>query len=107
MYETGMNHSGMLCDVAGVPGENRQRFTIFDGDVLTFNRQHTAFLETSQQTADGLNGQAQVVTDIATRHRQTEFTWRETTFRETAGEVVDKRGQALFCILLESSRIMS
>lgn len=81
-----------LRHVAGVPGKNGQRFTVFDSDIFTLNGQHPAFLETTQQTADGFHGQTQVVTDIATRHGQTEFTRREATLGEAAGEVVDKRG---------------
>ena len=47
-----------------------QRIVIFDSDVFTFDCQHTAFLEATQQTADGFNRQAQIVTDITTSHRQ-------------------------------------
>lgn len=43
-----------------------QRIVIFDSDVFTFDCQHTAFLEATQQTADGFNRQAQIVTDITT-----------------------------------------
>jgi hypothetical protein len=40
-------------DVASLTSELRQQVAVFDGDIFAFNRQHTAFLETTQQAADG------------------------------------------------------
>lgn len=61
-------------NVTRVTSKLGQRIVIFDSDVFTFDCQHTAFLEATQQTADGFNRQAQIVTDITTSHRQAEFT---------------------------------
>lgn len=65
------------------------------------------FWKRPSRRADGSNGQAQVVTNIATRHGQAELTRGETTLGETAGEVIDKRSQSLFCILFGKQQIMS
>ncbi len=54
-------------------GELFQQGVVFNRDVLAFHRQHTGLLKTPQQAADGFNRQAQVITDIATRHSEAEF----------------------------------
>lgn len=79
----------------------------FDGDVFTFDCQHTAFLEATQQTADGFYRQAQIVTDIATSHRQAEFTRGEAALGKTTGQVVDECSQTFLGIFFDNSRIMS
>lgn len=94
-------------DVAGLTSELSKQVAIFDGDVFAFYRQHAAFLETPQQTADGFDGQTKIVADITAGHRQAEFARRETALRETTGQIINKGRQTLFRILLDSSRIMS
>lgn len=84
-----------------------QRIVIFDGDVFTFDCQHAAFLEATQQTADGFYRQAQIVTDIATSHRQAEFTRGEAALGKTTGQVVDECSQTFLGIFFDNSRIMS
>jgi hypothetical protein len=39
-------------------GKLSQDIAVLDGDIFAFHRQHTALLETTQQTADGFYGQA-------------------------------------------------
>ncbi len=81
-----------------------QRIAVFNGDVFTFHGQHTAFLETTQQSADSFHRQAQIVTDIATGHGETELTRRETTLGEAARQVIDKCSQALFSVFLRQQQ---
>ena len=56
--------------VTRVASKNCQRVAILNSYVFAFHCQHTAFLETTQQAADGFNRQTQVVTDVAAGHGQ-------------------------------------
>ena len=44
-----------LSNVARVASKNSQCVAILDSDIFTFHRQHAAFLEATQQTADGFD----------------------------------------------------
>ncbi len=61
-----MSYAEKSGNVTRMTSKLGQRIVIFDGDVFTFDCQNTAFLEATQQTADGFYRQAQIVTDIAT-----------------------------------------
>ena len=82
-----------------------QRIVIFDGIVFTFDCQHTAFSEATQQTADGFTVRAQIVTDIATSHRQAEFTEKPALAKRRTGWMNAARRSSAF--FFDNSKIMS
>lgn len=99
-----MSYAEKSGNVTRMTSKLGQRIVIFDGDVFTFDCQHAAFLEATQQTADGFYRQAQIVTDIATSHRQAEFTRGEAALGKTTGQVVDECSQTFLGIFLRQQQ---
>ena len=88
--QRGQTEGKLTAGRTGGASHDAEGHLIQHGNVFAFDADKTGLLETAEQTTDGLDGQPQIVADVATRHGQTKFSSRKSSLRKAGGETVQK-----------------